>query len=270
MKQLKFDHKYVQALKDGSKTVTFRVNDDKDIRPGDVVEVIDKVDLDFPSTWEVPGFLEIQSVKNVAFSDLNKEDISSLHSFGNDDEMLQTFQRFYGDHVNEETQILVVMFTYKPYETVKKFISKNDEKISLKAVEIYADGGSRGNPGPSASGYVIKTKEGDVVHSENKYLGITTNNQAEYHALIIALEWCLKHNVLDVSIFLDSMLVVNQIKGVFKVKNRDLFALNETAKTLIRKFRKHTITHIPRELNRLADAEVNKALDAVRGSDVVQ
>jgi ribonuclease HI len=66
------------------------------------------------------------------------------------------------------------------------------------------------------------------------------------------------------------MLVVNQLKGIFKVKNRDLWSLYETAKGLSQQFKEFHITHVPRELNKLADAEVNKALDAVAGSDVVQ
>jgi len=108
------------------------------------------------------------------------------------------------------------------------------------------------------------------VQASNKYLGITTNNQAEYHAVILGMEWCVSNGVAELDVFLDSMLVVNQIKGVFKVKNRELWTLYETAIELSKKFNKFRVTHVPRELNKLADKEVNKALDAVKGADVVQ
>jgi ribonuclease HI len=136
--------------------------------------------------------------------------------------------------------------------------------------KLYADGGSRGNPGPSAAGYVVLDEFNNTLHADNKYLGLTTNNQAEYHALIQGLEWCLRQNIPTVQVYLDSLLVVNQLKGIFKVKNRDLWSLYESAVELSKKFKKFSITHVPRELNKLADTEVNKALDAVKGSDVVQ
>lgn len=272
MKQLKFEHKYATAIKSQLKTATFRVNDDKDLRVGDEIELVDKVDSDHPVSWQIPGILEITELSSVSFSDLGNKHLARGEEFGSKDEMLRTFRRYYGEHIQEDTPILVVSFAYHAYAEPKKFLNNFDGNgiSGLRTAKIYADGGSRGNPGPSAAGYVIKNADGGLVHNDSKYLGITTNNQAEYHALILALEWCLKHNVLDIEIFLDSMLVVNQIKGIFKVKNRDLYTLYETAKTLIGKFRSYKITHIPRELNKLADAEVNKALDAIKGSDVVQ
>ena len=84
------------------------------------------------------------------------------------------------------------------------------------------------------------------------------------------MEWCIKQQIPSLHVYLDSLLVVNQLKGIFKVKNRDLWSLYESAKELTTKFKDFKITHVPRELNKLADAEVNKALDAVKGSDVVQ
>jgi len=97
-----------------------------------------------------------------------------------------------------------------------------------------------------------------------------TNNQAEYHALVAGLEWCKQRDVREVIVRLDSLLVVNQMKGIFKVKNRELWTLYETAKKYQATFRKISFTHVPRELNKQADAEVNKALDAISGKDVVQ
>jgi ribonuclease HI/pterin-4a-carbinolamine dehydratase len=128
-------------------------------------------------------------------------------------------------------------------------------------VKVFGDGGSRGNPGPSASGYVILDMEDNVLVDKGVYLGITTNNQAEYTALKLALEECVKMGVKQVQVYMDSLLVVNQMKGIFKVKNRDLWPIHDAIKTLATKFEKVSFSHVPREFNKLADAAVNRALD---------
>jgi ribonuclease HI/pterin-4a-carbinolamine dehydratase len=131
-----------------------------------------------------------------------------------------------------------------------------------KEVKLYADGGSRGNPGPSASGYVLMDIDDTVIKKSGVYLGITTNNQAEYQALKLGLEEAQKLGAREVDVYLDSLLVINQMKGVFKVKNRDLWPIHEAIKEQAKNFKKVTFTHVPRELNKLADAEVNEILDA--------
>lgn len=271
MKQLKFEHQYAEDIKRGQKTATFRINEDKDIKPGDIVELVDKVSHDYPSTWKITGELEITGVSRVPLGHLTEEYMIRAESFDGLDDMIQTFRRFYGDHVNEDTLVNVVSFNFLPFDNAKNFLDQITAEAAVPdSVQLYADGGSRGNPGPSALGFVILDSEGKILHQDNKYLGITTNNQAEYHAVIAGMEWCLKKNIRELKVFLDSMLVVNQLKGQFKVKNRDLWSLYESAKELSAKFRRVTFTHVPRELNKLADTEVNKALDAVAGSDIVQ
>lgn len=128
-------------------------------------------------------------------------------------------------------------------------------------VKLFGDGGSRGNPGPSASGYVVLDMEDNVLVDKGVYLGVTTNNQAEYTALKLGLEECQKMGVKEVQVYMDSLLVVNQMKGIFKIKNRDLFPIHENIKELAKKFEKITYSHVPREFNKLADAAVNRALD---------
>lgn len=144
-------------------------------------------------------------------------------------------------------------------------LSKKPKQIQLmlpKEIKMFADGGSRGNPGPSASGYVLMDMDSNLLTERGIYLGITTNNQAEYHAVKFGLEEALKNGAQQVDVYLDSLLVVNQMKGVFKVKNRDLWPIHEAIQELVRQFKKVSFTHVPRELNKLADAEVNKCLDA--------
>ena len=136
---------------------------------------------------------------------------------------------------------------------------------AVKQIKLFADGGSRGNPGPSASGYVLMDMENTVLFKSGVYLGITTNNQAEYQALKFGLEAAQKMGVREVAVHMDSMLVVNQMKGIFKVKNRDLWPIHTSIQELASQFKKVTYTHVPRELNKLADAEVNTTLDAEAG-----
>ncbi len=133
--------------------------------------------------------------------------------------------------------------------------------IHPEEVKIFSDGGSRGNPGPSASGFVVLDMEDNVLVDKGVYLGVTTNNQAEYTALKLALEECKRMGVREVHAYLDSLLVVNQMKGIFKVKNRDLWPIHDAITSLAKEFRAVHYSHVPREFNKLADAAVNRALD---------
>ena len=152
------------------------------------------------------------------------------------------------------------------------FASKVDELLAdgfkhihpkiEKQIKLYADGGSRGNPGPSASGFVLMDMNDSIIFKSGVYLGITTNNQAEYQALKYGLEEAEKLGAREVDVYLDSLLVINQMKGIFKVKNRDLWPIYEAIKEIVSRFKKVRFTHVPRELNKLADAEVNEVLDA--------
>ncbi len=133
---------------------------------------------------------------------------------------------------------------------------------NTKEVKLFTDGGSRGNPGPSAGGFVVLDMQDQILHESGKYLGITTNNQAEYHSLKGGLEAALKMGCQTVHVHMDSLLVINQMKGVYKVKNRDLWPIHEAIKKLVLEFEQVTFVHVPREFNKLADAMVNQTLDA--------
>ena len=130
---------------------------------------------------------------------------------------------------------------------------------------LQCDGGSRGNPGPAAYGYVvydITSSAGIVLEKCGNYLGITTNNQAEYEGLLAGLTWIYDHHRgAEVEIKMDSLLIVNQVKGLYKVKSPDLFSKYQAVKGIIAKLPKVTISHTYREGNSLADSLVNQALD---------
>ncbi|MFH0942722.1 MAG: ribonuclease HI family protein [Candidatus Beckwithbacteria bacterium] len=130
-------------------------------------------------------------------------------------------------------------------------------------LNIYTDGGSRGNPGPAAIGVVVKNSLGKTLAAFGKTIGSTTNNQAEYQALIAALNWLKNHPaVQQVNFFLDSVLVVNQLNGLWKIKNvnlrRQLITIRELEAAIPAKL---FYQAIPREQNLLADLQVNLALD---------
>ena len=133
-------------------------------------------------------------------------------------------------------------------------------KPSLHLI-MYSDGGSRGNPGPSSAGFVIMDQSEQVIDQGGAYLGITTNNQAEYHGVRLGLERALELGARRVDVRIDSLLVANQLKGVYAIKSRDLWPINERIREIIPKFNKVTFTHVPRALNQLADGMVNKILD---------
>ena len=148
--------------------------------------------------------------------------------------------------------------TDQTFKTVKPSGAK---KTSEQTVTIFTDGGSRGNPGPSAAGFVIIDANQQAVAEGGEYLGITTNNQAEYHGVRIGLEKAIELNMKRIDFKIDSMLVVNQMKGFYKIKNRELWPVHERIRELMKQCDTVTFTHVPREFNQLADGMVNKTLD---------
>lgn len=129
---------------------------------------------------------------------------------------------------------------------------------------IYTDGGARGNPGPAALGVVICDISGKVIKKIGKYLGLRTNNEAEYEAVIEALKLAIRLRARQVEINLDSELIVRQLNGIYRVKDRQLQERVLEVRNLETRFKKVSFHHIPREKNQLADQLVNKTLDKNR------
>ncbi|RMG73443.1 MAG: reverse transcriptase-like protein [Nitrospirae bacterium] len=131
-------------------------------------------------------------------------------------------------------------------------------KIAPRKAVIYSDGASSGNPGPAGIGAVVIVDDEKETLSEA--IGITTNNVAEYTALIRALELARKKGAEEIELYLDSELIVRQLKGIYRVKNKKLIPLYERVKELLEGFCRVKITHVPRELNKEADALSKRAL----------
>jgi len=136
--------------------------------------------------------------------------------------------------------------------------------MSDTKIKIYSDGGSRGNPGPAACGVILKTMSGDVISKHSKYLGETTNNQAEYNGVLLGLEEAQKIRVQEIDFYLDSELVVKQLNQVYKVKNADIQTIFVKVWNKIQEFKKVTFRHIFREENKDADQMVNFELDKLK------
>ena len=130
---------------------------------------------------------------------------------------------------------------------------------------IYTDGGARGNPGPAAAGGVVIGDDGSTVAEVSEYLGIATNNVAEYRALILTLERALEAGCTDVDVCVDSELVAKQLNGVYRVKDAKIVPLAARVRHLLRQFGAATVRHVRRHQNRQADKLVNAALDARAG-----
>ncbi|MBN1595060.1 ribonuclease HI family protein [candidate division FCPU426 bacterium] len=131
---------------------------------------------------------------------------------------------------------------------------------------VFCDGGARGNPGPAAAAAVLFDPRQRRLDQTQKYLGITTNNVAEYEGLLLGLGLAQAHGVRNIHLRLDSELVVRQLLGEYKVKHPALRPLWQKAQTLLKAFAGREIRHVPREENSAADRLVNESLDRhVRG-----
>jgi ribonuclease H / adenosylcobalamin/alpha-ribazole phosphatase len=129
--------------------------------------------------------------------------------------------------------------------------------------KLSTDGGSRGNPGPAAYGYVLEAEDGTVLDARGEPMGIATNNVAEYRGLVAGLTKAAELGIDELEVVSDSELLVRQMMGVYRVKNAALKELSAEAGRLARRIGRVTYSSVPREHNELADRLVNEALDAL-------
>ena len=144
--------------------------------------------------------------------------------------------------------------------TTSKDITGKDH-LTQKKLFIYTDGASRGNPGEAGAGIIIYDEKGQVIKKVKKYLGTTTNNVAEYMALIIALNEAKILNGGVINLFSDSELMVRQIKGIYKVRDKKMKVLWNETRRLLSHFKHYSINCIDRRKNKEADKLANMAID---------
>jgi ribonuclease HI len=256
MKTLKFDHELAQLILNGNKTSTWRLYDDKDLSVDDHIKIIDKVEPNNPDSWKVIGQGKVNEVIEKRLDDVSQEDMNGHETFNSKEEMLSTYKQYYGERVTFETPVKIIHFTFMPTAG-----DTPTQAMLLEEAKVYTDGGSRGNPGDSSCAFVICDLDDNVVEKSGYYMGMATNNQAEYYGMIKGLERARDLGIDKLTLFSDSQLVVNQMNGFYKVKNQELAPLNQQLNELAQSFEKVTFVHIPRELNKIADKEVNRILD---------
>lgn len=149
--------------------------------------------------------------------------------------------------------------------TKKSLTAETSHRTAPYAIKANIDGGARGNPGPAAYGVVVRNAEGKIIDEIAEYLGIQTNNFAEYSGLLAALEYAVREKYPSLKVVSDSELLVKQMKGQYRVKNPGLLELYDRARAMVGKLERFSIDHVLREHNREADRLVNKVLDSRRG-----
>ena len=167
------------------------------------------------------------------------------------------------DELTQSTQQLLGLqpVPFAPGRTPDVVAIDDAKNATYEKLVGYSDGGSRGNPGPAAAGYVLINTSNEIIAEGGTFLGIGTNNIAEYQALYLALEKALELGATVVDMRLDSELVVRQMTGEYAIKNKELRSINSRIRELVLRFDRVTFSHVKREYNELADGMVNKILD---------
>lgn len=242
MKFIKIKDELLEQINEGDISTISIINDQDSISIDDKIEFFNDENVAF-------GIATVNQINLYRLDDVqdNKKVMMSLISEQDDNKPL------------DNEHIKTLSFKYDRYKEPKSLSTEKD--LDTTNLKIYADGGSRGNPGPSASGYVILTEDGKLIKANGVYLGITTNNQAEYKSIKFALQDSLELGGKNIDVYMDSLLVINQLKGTFKIKNEALYPIYRDIKDLVTRFDRVEFTHVPRALNKLADEQVNICLD---------
>jgi ribonuclease HI/ADP-ribose pyrophosphatase YjhB (NUDIX family) len=165
--------------------------------------------------------------------------------------------------LDQATMMVLQITSTKGVEVHSRVRRIGDEQVMPPSdfATIYTDGGSRGNPGPSGIGYYIVGPDGREIKRGGEFLGLSNSRLAEYYALKEGIEQAIELGLKRVNFMSDSLMMVNQLNGVYQVKNMDLMQVYSDVLGLLSKLESYSFTHVPREKNREADAEVNKVID---------
>ena len=166
--------------------------------------------------------------------------------------------------LDEATMMVLQITSTKGVEVHSKMRRIGDSEPVMPASDfatIYTDGGSRGNPGPSGIGYYIVGADGREIKRGGEFLGMSNSRLAEYYGLKEGLEQAIELGLKRVNFMSDSLMMVNQLNGVYQVKNLDLMQVYSDVLGLLSELDSYSFTHVPREQNKEADAEVNRVID---------
>ena len=213
---------------------------------------------------------DVQYVFILYLVSLDRDDAKITLSNNYDHYLWEKLSNIHQDELTESAKLLLGISQQHVESAKKEELVGSDvtETTDTTHLIVYSDGGSRGNPGPSAAGFVVMDGREHVLHEGGMYLGITTNNIAEYQGVRLGLEKALAMGAKTVDFRMDSLLVVNQMNGIYQIKSRELWPINERIRELVGKFDKVSFTHVKREFNQLADGMVNKILNVHAQNDV--
>lgn len=141
--------------------------------------------------------------------------------------------------------------------------SRTSPRDTANAVTINVDGASRGNPGPSGIGYVIYDNTGKIIEKGGEFIGFATSRVAEYYAMRKGIERAIELGLKSARFISDSLMVINQLNGVFKIKNQDTIPIYQDIQSRLSSFEAISFTHVPRSQNSIADSEANAAIDSI-------
>lgn len=208
-----------------------------------------------------PDQTEVQYVFIVYLVSVENDKVALSGNY--DKAIWQSKSKIQHREVTESSQVLLGLSEQKVItdNTGGSKLIIDDKKSTEERYILYSDGGSRGNPGISAAAYIIQSPDGETIEMQGQYIGITTSYQAEYHGLLLGLERALELGYKKLEYRLDSLMVVNQMKGIYSIKNRELWPINERIVDLLTQFEDVQFVHVRREFNILADNEVNRILD---------
>ena len=144
-----------------------------------------------------------------------------------------------------------------------KITDRVSPRDTANSVTINVDGASRGNPGPSGIGYCIHDETGNIIEKGGEFIGFATSRVAEYHAMRKGIERAIELNYKSVRFISDSLMVVNQLNGVFNIKNQDTIPIYHDIQSKLNQFEAVSFTHVPRSENTIADHEANEAIDKI-------
>lgn len=174
-----------------------------------------------------------------------------------------TAYKYIKDFANSNIRLNETSMSVIEIEEEKTVSSRTSMRGTANAVVINVDGASRGNPGPSGIGYAIYNSSGQSIERGGEFIGFATSRMAEYYAMRKGVSRALELGFRTVRFISDSMMVVNQLNGIFKIKNQDILPIYKDIQEMTGKFDAVSFVHVPRSQNAIADSEANHAIDQI-------
>lgn len=174
-----------------------------------------------------------------------------------------TSYKFIKDISTSSTKLNETSMSVLEIEDSKVAPGRMSSRSTANGITINVDGASRGNPGPSGIGYCIHDSNGKIIERKGEFIGFATSRMAEYHAMKKGIERAIELGYKSVHFISDSLMVVNQLNGIFHVKNQDIAPVYEDIQKKLSFFEAVSFTHVPRSKNMLADSEANAAIDKI-------